>query len=114
MKKILIVWSFVAVFLICGLTYIGLHIKKQNEPYQKLEKELEKQAMSLIGEKPIYGENNSKITIEDFKNNNYEIELKTKNDNCLDGYVLIEKSMGFLKYTGYIKCKNYTTHGYKN
>lgn len=114
MKKILIVWTFIAVFLISGLTYLGLNIKKQNAPYRKLEAELEKQAISLIGENPIYGQNRNKITLEDLKNNNYKIDMKVNNDICTDGYVLVEKNMGLYKYTGYIKCNNYTSHGFKN
>ena len=40
--------------------------------------------------------------------------MKVNNDICTDGYVLVEKNMGLYKYTGYIKCNNYTSHGFKN
>ena len=113
MKKILVVWIIIAVILIAGLTILGFHIKKQNEPYKKLEKELEKQAISLIGEKPSYFPNGGKLTLEDFRNNNYEVSLKVDNDVCTDGYVIVSKNMGILDYKGYVKCNNYTTHGYK-
>ena len=114
MKKILIVWTFVAVFLISGLTFIGLNIKKQNAPYVKFEKELENAAMALIGEKPTYLNSSNKITIEDLKNNNYEINMYVNNDTCTDGYVIVQNNRGIYKYTGYIKCNKYTSHGYKD
>lgn len=113
MKKILGIWIIVAVILIAGLTFLGFHIKKQNEPYKKLEKELEKQAISLIGEKPSYLPGGGKLTLIDLSNNNYYVDMKVNNDVCSDGYIIVTKNMGLYNYKGYIKCNNYTTHGYK-
>ena len=111
MKKIMIIWGVVAVILVAGLTTLGFKIKAQNKPYRDLEQELEKQAIALIGEKPSLA-GIKKVTLEDFANNNYEINMNVNNDKC-DGYVMVEQSMSFYKYTAYIKCGKYTTHGYK-
>ena len=111
MKKIMIVWAFIAVVLVGGLTYLGLNIKKQNEPYKNLEAQLEKQAIALVGEKPSLLKSNSKLTIEDLKNNGYEINSIINGDVC-DGYVLISQNLNFYKYESYIKCPNYMTKGY--
>ena len=113
MKKRLIIWIIVAVILISGLTVLGFAIKKKNAPYNALEKELENKAIALIGEKPSLINSTSKLTILDLENNNYKIELKVNDDLCSDGYIIVSKEMGFYKYKGYIKCHNYTTHGYK-
>lgn len=112
MKKILILWIFVAIFAFGGLTYLGFQIKKENEPYHQLEKDLEKKAVALAGEKPSYLQANARITIDDLNLNGYNVNKSVKGDTC-DGYVLIEQSMSFYKYTSYIKCSKYTTAGYK-
>ena len=113
MKKILVIMGFVVVVLVGGLTFLGFRIKNQNEPYKKLENELEKQAIALIGEKPNYLPNGGKLTLADLTNNNYEVNMNVNGDVCSDGYIIVSKNMGFLDYKGYIKCNNYTTHGYK-
>ncbi len=113
MKKVMWIWGIVVVILIGGLTFLGFHIKKQNEPYKKLEKELEKQAIALIGEKPNYLPGGGVLTLIDLSNNNYRVDMKVNNDICDDGYIVVTKNMGLYSYKGYIKCNNYTTHGYK-
>lgn len=113
MKKRLVIWIVVAIILVGGLTVLGFLIKKKNSPYRALEKELEKQAIALVGEKPSYAQSISKLTVQDLENNNYKVEMKVNDDVCSDGYVVVTKNMGFLDYKGYIKCHNYTTHGYK-
>jgi len=111
MKKILIVWVLVAVILVGGLTFLGFKIKEQNKPYRTLENKLEETAIGLIGEKPNILNSSNKITLEDFTNNGYEINMTVNGDKC-DGYVVASKTMSFYKYTAYIKCSNYTTAGY--
>ena len=111
MKKILIIWTIIAVILVGGLTYIGFNIKKQNKPYTDLEINLEKLAVSLVGEKPSIINETNKLTIEDFENNSYEINMNVGNDKC-DGYVIVEKKLSFYKYSAYISCNNYVTNGY--
>ena len=112
MKKVLIIWIPIAVVLVGALTYIGFSIKNQNAPYKKLEKELEKQAIALIGEKPAILSNGNKLEINDFINNGYSINMVVGKDTC-DGYVIVTKTLSIYKYTPYIKCNNYTTNGYK-
>ena len=113
MKKMLVLWGIVAIFAVGGITYIGLNMKKENVPYYELEKELEKQAIALVGEKPTMAYNGNKITIDMFKENNYNINMLINSDVC-DGYVVLEQNMGIYKYHPYIKCSKYTTSGYKN
>ena len=112
MKNILVKWSFMAIFLVLALTCMGLFIKKQNAPYIKLERELKDKASHLIGEYPALLKDDNKITLEEFDNYNYDINMEVNHDKC-DGYIIVNKNMGILKYKSYIKCNKYTTHGYK-
>lgn len=111
MKKLLVVWIILAVIAVGGLTFLGFQITKQNEPYRKLEAELEKQANALVGAEPnlIYG--GSKITIETLTEKGYPINQVVNDDYCY-GYVIIEQNMNFYKYVPYIKCNKYKTVGY--
>ncbi len=113
MKKILIIWAIVALIAVGALTYMGLNIKKQNAPYNELEKKLEEQVIALIGEKPSILGQSKKITLSDLSANNYNVDMNVNGDVC-DGYVIVSQSMSFYKYSAYIKCNKYTTHGYKN
>lgn len=113
MKKILIIWSIIAVVLVGALTFIGFMIKKENAPYKKLEEELEKSAIALVGEKPAILSDGNILDMNTFKNNGYNINMTVGSDLC-DGYVFVNKVMGFYQYESFIKCKNYTTNGYKN
>ena len=38
MKKILIIWSGIAILLVSGLTYIGYNLQNKNKDFYKLEK----------------------------------------------------------------------------
>ena len=113
MKKIMIVWAVVAIILVGVLTYIGFNIKDNNKPYKSLEKELERKASALIGEKPGLLNSLNKLTVEDFNNNGYPVEMTVNGDKC-DGYVTLSKNISIYEYNAYIKCNNYTTNGYQN
>jgi hypothetical protein len=111
MKKILIVWTLIAVILISGLTFVGFKIKEQNKPYRLLESELESKAEALIGEYPSLINNGNILEIDDFLNNNYEVDMTVNGDKC-EGYVLIEKKLSIYSYKAYLKCNSYETTGY--
>ncbi len=111
MKKTMIIWGIIAVILVGGLTIVGIKITKHDKPYKELEYNLKRQAESLIGEYPSLINTMNKITIEDFTNNNYKIDLKVNNEVC-DGYVMVEKRGNFYNYIPYIKCSNYQTKGF--
>lgn len=112
MKKIIIIWAVISITLVGFLTYIGFAIKKQNEPYKKLEKDLEKTAIALIGEKPSILDDGNIIDMNTFVNNGYNINMTVGTDLC-DGYVYVNKVLSIYQYVPYIKCQKYTTNGYK-
>lgn len=112
MKKILILWTFLAILLVLALTLVGINIKKQNAPYQELEETIKFKAESLIGANPsLIKELNYKITIEELNKNGYEVTNVVNNDSC-SGYVSIIQQGNVLKYEPFIKCQNYETKGY--
>lgn len=109
MKKILYVWIAVAVLLVCGLTFIGFNIKKQDKPYTDYEKKLVFAAQSYMGQ--YISEMPSSSTTVSYKKLN-EAGLVEENKDC-DGYVLIKKKISTFDYKAYIKCDKYTTNGYE-
>ena len=114
MKKILIFWIILALLLITVLTVVGLNVSKKNKPYKELEETIKFKTESLIGQSPSFLEElHYKVTIEDLKNNGYEVNTNINNDKC-EGYVIIDEKMQVLKYKPYIKCEKYTTKGYIN
>lgn len=112
MKKTSILLVIITILIVCTLTFIGLKLKKQNEPYSKLEETLKFNAESMIGANPsLIKELNNQITLSSLKENGYEVDLSVNNDTC-DGYVIIEKQGQVLKYNPFIKCQKYETKGY--
>ena len=111
MKKIMIIWGIITFALVGGLTVYGFTVKKENAPYQELEKTLRKKAEALVGENPSILNETKTITYDIFKENNYEINMIVNSDKC-DGYVIVNKQMNAFKYEPYINCSKYHTNGY--
>jgi len=118
MKKnnmLLVIWGIIVVALVGLLTTLGFMLKGKDEKYEKIEKRLVKATSSYVDNKFLYPEGNEelKILTKDLIENEFlkVEELKVNNDTCT-GYVMLKKDMVY-EYKAYIKCKNYTTKGYK-
>lgn len=111
MKRIILVWTLVAVAMIASLTIIFFKFKEKeinNLNEQAIKKMAETYLNTYSGEFPNRGKS-KKITLDTLIEKKHDPKLE---EGC-DGYVIVENTeMGF-KFTPYIKCPDYTTEGYK-
>ena len=115
MKKMIIIWVFLAVGLVGTLTFIGLQFQEDIKAYRGYEKDIIESAQIYMEiNKPTLdvGEslqiNINKLIKEKFLN------TKEVGEDICDGYVIITKKYDKIDYSSYIKCEEYTTDGYKN
>lgn len=112
MKKILIIWTIVALMLVTGLTFLGMNINSKNREYYDLEKQLTEAAQDYYSQYPNeLPASKAVITAEKLSETNFINELKYKNEVC-KGYVVIEKNYLNHGYSSYIKCSKYQTKNY--
>ena len=113
-KILFTIWFVIAFILIGLLTTIGFMYKKISSEYHKLEDKLIESSEEYLNETLNYPQENLELTItsDDLINAGYLKELKVKKDVCT-GYVIITKK-DIYEYSAYLKCKNYTTDGYKS
>lgn len=109
MKKVVIVWTIILVFIVSGLTYFGIRVK-ENTIYELMEKEMVKQAKKYMSNTEINPELNQLkiIDIDELKDNGYDPKLE---QDCV-GYIIISNTEDGYKYDPYIKCKKYMTKDY--
>lgn len=110
MKKTLVIWFFVAVILVGGLTILGFKITKAKKPYRDIENTLKEAAISVVGQYPLLG-NRELLTLDDLKDNGFEVNMNISNEVC-QGYVVLIKSGQILKYKPFVKCSSYETKGF--
>ena len=109
MKKILIIWSGIAILLVSGLTYIGYNLQNKNKDFYKLEKEIKTAAEDYYSQYPHELPTSKKvITSQKLMTTNFLKEFKNQNENC-KGYVVIKKKLFSHDYFPYIKCSDYET-----
>ncbi len=113
MKKILIVWSIVAIILITGLTFIGINLKNKNRDYYALENKIQEAAKKYYSQYPNeLPASESSITAEQLYNSDFLNNLNNKSEKC-NGYVTIKRKYVGHDYTPFIKCSNYQTKKYE-
>lgn len=113
MKKILGMWIVVAVLMVGTLTYVGFKLTENNKIYKEAENNLKEAAEGYAGYYPNILKNNLIIKNEELIEKGFNKEIKVYTEKC-DGYVLIKRQGVIYKYKPYIKCKEYTTKGYKS
>jgi len=111
MQRVLIVWIFVTVLLVGGLTFIGWYNIQQNGMFFKLENKLETAARTYFGMYPDRHPANS-LTI----NSNTLIEedmLDFENEDleCI-GYVIVTSQLIGYRYEAFIRCMKYSTNNF--
>jgi len=112
MKKIMVVWIFIMIILVGGLTFIGFHKANTQGVYRELEKKIVTAAESYFEMNPNRLPNAGSLSItserliyEGFLDNLYH------EGECI-GYVIVTIRIRSHNFNGYIKCDNYTTHGF--
>lgn len=112
LRRISIIWGLLLLSIFLLLTFFALKWKFKNEPYFKLEELLVEKTKSYFEMNHTYPskDNHVIIPISELKEYNMIDEAKVNDDNC-DGYVRVYNE-GVIKYTGYIKCNNYTSKDY--
>lgn len=83
-----------------------------NRVYIDLENKLEESAKKYIETEEILVNGDYKITLYTLKTNGYIEELKDKNNESCNGYVMVSNLNGNVYYNGYILCNNYQTKNY--
>ncbi len=114
MKKMIIVWLFLATCLFGSILFIGFSMNKEYKPYRDYEADISESAniyMTINEEKLKSGEK-KKIKLAELLKSGALSTNKVKDDEC-DGYVIVKKSGGEYQYNAYIKCQNYTSVDYK-
>lgn len=114
MKKLMIIWAVIAIFLVGVLTFIGFRYKESIADYKTLE-------MDMVESAHVYMELNDlsldageslKLTSSQLIEQELLKEDAIMDENC-SGYVMIEKNLTDYDYSAYIKCDNYETQGYE-
>lgn len=113
MKRILYLWIFIALLLVGTLTFLGFNITKKDKVYKNAENDIKVAAEGYAGYYPTILKNNLIITNDELIDKKFNEKIVIFDEKC-DGYVLVKKQGGIYKYIPYIKCKNYTTKGYKS
>lgn len=111
MKRIGILWGFIMFLLVGSLTFFGLVYKKKMANYNGLENKYVNDTKEYLKSHPELLEDELKITKEELKNADYLKNLSDDENKC-EGYVLIQKDEE-IDYKAYIRCKWYTTEGYR-
>jgi hypothetical protein len=112
LKKISIIWGIVAFLLFAFLTTMGFIYKDKAQKYKKLEKNLvaiTKKYTATDFNFPVNGENVI-IKYDELNEAGLIDSLEVDNQKC-DGYVTVTFK-NVTEYKAYIKCANYTTHGF--
>ena len=112
MRKMSILWGFIVIVLVAGLSFLGFTYKYKSKKYKDLENKLVEIAKKYTATDFNYpkGNNSVIVTYEELKEKKLINELKVNNNKC-DGYVEITFD-GVTKYKAFIDCKNYKTHNY--
>ncbi|MBE6160822.1 MAG: hypothetical protein E7158_01190 [Firmicutes bacterium] len=112
MKKIWVIWIFLAIVLIGGLTSIGFIYKNKSKKYKLLEKKLVEITKKYTATDFKYPVNNEKILIkyEELKSAGLIEKLEVDNKKC-NGYVILSNK-DVINYKAYIDCDVYKTHGF--
>lgn len=101
----------VAIFLISKL-YGSMDGAFANGQYVDLENKIEIAAQNYIESNEIEINVQYKLTLNTLKSNNFINELKDKNGNNCNGYVLIINNGNNYSYKGYVSCNGYQTKDY--
>lgn len=117
MKKLTIVWGILVILLALSLLFIGINSSKKYKDYRAMESDIVEAIRVYSGQEenlkslPVEGET-LRVSLNELIEKKLIINNKVLDDKC-DGYGTIKgKSISF-EYKAYIKCKNYTTKGYK-
>lgn|SRR5574344_705905 len=112
LDRIAILWGAILVIIFMVLTYFGLQWKAKTSGYYDLETKIVDATKSYYEKDHSYPEEGKSVYINltDLKDDNIISDLTYNNDQC-DGFVIV-KNEKIIKYTGYIKCNNYTTKDY--
>lgn len=115
MKMLSIVWGMIVVGIFVLLTVFGFMYKNKSSVYKELEEKLVEAEKKYVDSSFLYPEEKKtqKITAEELISKGFMDELKV-NDEICEGYAVVSHETTVFTYKGYVKCKNYTTKGYKN
>lgn len=113
MKKMIIVWIFLAFCLFGSLFFIGISINNEYKPYRALEADMKESASIYIIMNEIKVKTGDKIRIKanDLIKSKTINSMSVEDDECT-GYVIAKKSLDDYEYESFIKCNNYTTPDY--
>ncbi len=108
-----IIWGMIMISIVVLLFVFGLTLSKKNKPYKEKEKELIEITKMYVESSIWYPSqgNNIKINLNELIENKLVETVKVDDDNCI-GYIKVTNN-GIIEYKTYLKCKNYTTHGYE-
>ena len=114
MKKMVIVWVFIAFSLFGTLLFVGLSFNSKYKPYHELEADMKESAKIyiLVNKIKISNTNEFRIESSDLLKSNSIDSMKVLDDECT-GYVIAKKGNNENEYNAYIKCENYETIDYK-
>lgn len=113
MKKIIIIWTIVAVLMVSLLTFIGFKILEKREVYYDLEANLNQATKDYMLQNPDYlPAKKSIVSSNELLAYSLIKPLKVNGDIC-EGYTEVIKKYLTYEYKSYIKCKEYTTQNYE-
>lgn len=113
MKKMVIVWVFLAFSLFGTLLFVGISFNNKYKPYHDLEADMRESASIyiLVNKIKINNTNEFRIESSDLLKSNSIDSMTVLDDECI-GYVIVTKGASENKYSPYIKCENYKTLDY--
>lgn len=112
MKVISVVWGFILVLLVIGLTVIGFVYKHESKVYKEYEELLVKQATSYVEDHSLYPDESLKITDDEMLEGGY-LETTYVNGHDCSSYVMVLKNGKSYSFDSFVQCGNYKTKGYK-
>lgn len=111
---VIVVFFFVAIYFIVSM-YHEFSVEVTVDNYQKLEKQLEENALIYINdyyEGDLYSDgmiiNRSLLRAHDL-----DVALIDRTNHACSGYVYANKTHGKINTKAYIKCNSYMTDGYE-
>ena len=111
MKKLMIVWIFLALGLVGTLTFIGLQFQEDIKPYRSFESDLVESAQVYMDlNKPLLDVGESlKLDIAKLIEDKLINTNEVGEDIC-NGYVIVKKTYEGLEYEPFIQCEEYKTN----
>lgn len=113
-KKLYYVWGIVVLAVFILLIIYGIVYKSKSYVYKELEQKLVNAEKKYVDVKFLYPIDDKVVTIpaKEMIENGFLDSTRVGDETC-EGYVTIKKGNTVYEYKAYVKCKNYTTKGYK-